>query len=169
MPCGNNRLAISVCVPMTQTASAAGLLHAAIQDLHAAKRLQVDRLPKIAQVAGDRLAALIAEEVARAEEQARRIDAAGVDTSGPENLWMAGILDDAERDSRSHQAGRLRDIALVGAIRKGKAAEIVSSETALALAAETRNAALAEVVGANRDEEIAGDRALKALLDMLTR
>ena len=152
---------------MTRTASAASLLHAAVQDLHAAKRLQVERLPKIAEAAGEELGRLIGEEIARAAEQARRIEAAEVDTAGPANLWMAGILDDAERDSTSHQAGRLRDIALVGALRKGKAAEIVSSETALALAEETGDSALAEVVRANREEEIATDRALKALLAAL--
>jgi ferritin-like metal-binding protein YciE len=153
---------------MTQTASAASLLHAACQDLHAGKRLQVERLPKIADAAGEALAQLIRDETARAEAQARRIEAAGVDTAGPRNLWMAGVLDDAERDSRSHQAGRLRDIALVGALRKGKAAEIVSGDTALALAAETGDAGLAEVVAANRAEEIATDRALATLLGELT-
>lgn len=154
---------------MTQTASAAGLLHAAVQDLHAAKRLQAERLPPLAQAAGPDLAALIKAESVRAEVQAARIERAGVDTSGPANLWMTGILDDADRDARSHQAGRLRDIALVGALRKGKAAEIVSGDTALALAAETGNAALADMVRANREEEVAADRELKALLGELTR
>lgn len=154
---------------MTQTASAAGLLHAAVQDLHAAKRLQAERLPPLAQAAGADLAALIEAESVRAEAQAARIERAGVDTSGPANLWMTGILDDADRDARSHQAGRLRDIALVGALRKGKAAEIVSGDTALALAAETGNAALADMVRANREEEVAADRELKALLGELTR
>lgn len=153
---------------MTQTASSPALLHAAVQDLHAAKRLQVERLPGLAEAAGDRLAALIREEAARTSAQARRIKDAGVDTAGPENLWMAGVLDDARRDARSHQAGRLRDIALIGALRKGKAAEIVSGDTALALAAETGDGALAAIVAANREEEIATDRALAALLAELT-
>ena len=63
---------------------------------------------------------------------------------------MAGILDDAE-------------------LRKGKAAEIVSSDTALALATELGDAALAAVVRANRTEEIAADRALRTLLGEPTR
>jgi ferritin-like metal-binding protein YciE len=152
---------------MTQTSSAASLLHAAVQDLHAAKRLEVERLPKLVAAAGEELGVLIRDEAARADVQARRIEDAGVDTSGPKNLWMAGVLDDAERDAESHQAGRLRDIALVGALRKGKAAEIVSGETALALAAETGDAVLAAVIRANVDEEIATGRALKALLERL--
>ncbi len=158
----------AVAASMTQTASAAALLHAALQDLHAAKRLQVDRLPNIAEAAGDELAALIRDEAVRADAQSRRIEAAGVNAAGLKNLWMTGVLDDADRDARSHQAGRLRDIALVGALRKGKAAEIVSDDTALALAGEIGAAALADVVRAARAEEIAADQALKALLDRLT-
>lgn len=154
---------------MTQTSSAAALLHAAVQDLHAAKRWQVERLPALADAAGEALAALIRDEAARADAQAGRIEASGVNTDGPANLWMAGVLDDAERDARSHQPGRLRDIALVGALRKGKAAEIVSDDTALALAKEIGDHALAEVVAANRAEEIATDRALATLLGDLTR
>ncbi|WP_374944403.1 DUF892 family protein [Sphingomonas sp.] len=153
---------------MTQTASAASLLHAAVQDLHAAKRMQVERLPELVDTAGEKLAALIVQEGARAAAQAARIESAGVDAAGPRNLWMAGILDDADRDARSHEAGRLRDIALVGALRKGKVAEIVSSETAIALAAEMDDAAIGDVIQANRDEEIASDRALQALLSELT-
>jgi ferritin-like metal-binding protein YciE len=153
---------------MTRTASAAALLHAAIQDLHAGKRLQAGRLPALADAAGDPLAALLRAEADRAAAQAARLEATGLDPSGPANLWMAGILDDATRDSRSHQPGRLLDIALVGAVRKGKAAEIVSGETALALAAETGDAAIAAAVRANYDEEVAADRALRALLGALT-
>jgi ferritin-like metal-binding protein YciE len=82
---------------------------------------------------------------------------------------MAGILDDAERDTRATQPGRLLDIALVGAIRKAKAAEIVSSETAMALAEALSDATIATAVSANRAEEIATDRALKDVLVRLAR
>jgi len=149
---------------MTPTASAASLLHVACQDLHAGKAMQAERLPALADAAGRELAGLIREEAARAEAQAGRLAGTGLDTAGPANLWMAGILDDAARDARSHQPGRLRDIALIGALRKAKAAEIVSSETAIALAGELGNAALAAAVAAHRAEEIASDRALRRLL-----
>jgi ferritin-like metal-binding protein YciE len=155
-------------VTMGQTASAAALLHAALQDLHAGKRLQQQRLPALVETAGEELAALLTREMQLAGEQAARLEALGLDTAGPGNLWMAGILDDADRDSRSHQAGRLRDIALVGAVRKGKAAEIVSSETAIALAAETGDQAADAAARANRADEIASDRALAVLLARLT-
>ena len=154
---------------MTIIASAASLLHTAVQDLHAGKRDAADRLPAIAAKASDpALVDLLTAEVAQAAAQADRLAATGLDAMGPKNLWMAGILDDAERDGRSTEPGRLLDVALVGAIRKAKAAEIVSSETAVALAREVGDEALEDVVAANRAEEIASDRALRERLDALT-
>ena len=154
---------------MTRTASAAALLHAAAQDLHAGKRDAAARLPAIARAARDpALVGVLSAEADRAAAQAARLEGTGLDPSGPRNLWMAGVLDDAERDSRSTEPGRLLDIALVGAIRKAKAAEIVSSETALALAAELGDTALGAAVQANRDEEIATDHALADRLAALT-
>lgn len=154
---------------MGRTASRAALLHVAVQDLHAGKRAQAERLAAIADAARDpTLRALLAAEVARAGAQADRLAAVGGDMSGPENLWIAGILDDAERDARSHEPGPLLDVALVGAVRKAKAAEIVSGETALALARAEGQTAIAAAVTANREEEIAADRALRARLEALT-
>ena len=154
---------------MTRTASRAALLHVCLQDLHAGKRAQAGRLPAIADAARDpTLRALLEAEVARVRVQAERLAAAGGDMGGPDNLWIAGVLDDTERDARSHEPGTLLDIALVGAVRKAKAAEIVSGETALALARAEGQAAIAAAVEANRDEEIASDRALKERLAALT-
>jgi ferritin-like metal-binding protein YciE len=154
---------------MTLIASAAALLHTAVQDIHAGKRDAAARLPGIAEQASDpALVDLLHTEAQRAREQAERLEATGIGTTGPKNLWMAGILDDAERDGRSTQPGRLLDIALIGAVRKAKAAEIVSAETAIALAAELNDASSGAAVAANREEEIATDRALKARLTALT-
>ena len=147
---------------MATTASAAALLHVALQDIHAGKVDQAKRLVAIASRCGDdRLRDLLRAEAGRTGAQAERIAAAGVEVTGPANLWMGGILDDAERDTRETQPGRLLDIALVGAIRKAKAAEIVSTETAIALAQALDDAALLAVATANRGEEIETDRQLK--------
>lgn len=153
---------------MAKTSSMAALLHVAVQDLHAGKLLQCDRLPPLADSAQDGvLKQLIEAEAARVGAQAERLAAEAGDMSGPKNLWITGILDDADRDARSHQPGAILDIALVGAVRKAKAAEIVSDETAIALArAGGQDAILAEA-SANRDEEIASDRALKERLHAL--
>lgn len=154
---------------MTLIASAASLLHAAVQDLHAGKRDAATRLPDVAAKATDRaLVNILSAEAERAAAQAERLAATGLNPDGPKNLWMAGILDDAERDGRSTEPGRLLDIALVGAIRKAKAAEIVSSDTALALAREVGDRAMGEAVETNRREEIGSDKALKERLAALT-
>ena len=154
---------------MTKIGSAASLLHAAVQDLHDGKRRATKRLPAIAAQASDAgLRAILLAEAERATEQAERLAATGLNTDGPKNLWMAGILDDAERDGRLTQPGRLLDVALIGAIRKAKAAEIVSSETAVALAEELGDAGLMAAVRGNLEEEVAADRALKARLMALT-
>ena len=151
------------------TASTAALLHVALQDLHAGKADQVDRLPGIAATCTDvALADLVRAEADRAARQAARIRDAGVEVSGPANLWMAGILDDATRDGRQTQPGRLLDIALVGAVRKAKAAEIVSSETAMALARALGEEALLAAVSVTYAEEIEADRRLKQCLAALT-
>lgn len=152
---------------MSGTASRAALLHVALQDLRAGKQLQVERLPALLEALQDEpLAELIAAEVARAATQAARLDALGSVAGGPANLWMQGILDDGERDARSHQRGAIRDIALVGALRKAKVAEIVSSETAIALAMRD-GAEMLAALKANRAEEVATDHALHERLESL--
>lgn len=149
---------------MTQISSRASLLHTAIQDLHAGKVDAAKRLPALADHARDpALAALLRDEADRAKRQAGRL-AAAAGTDDPTNLWMEGILEDAERDTRQTEPGPLLDIALIGAVRKAKAAEIVSSETAIALAEALDDETLRTAVGANRAEEIEGDRGLKKLL-----
>jgi ferritin-like metal-binding protein YciE len=143
---------------MVTTSSAAALLHVALQDLHAGKEAQAVRLPALAAQCHDAvLKKLVDAEAARAASQAARIRGVAANVTGTENLWMAGILDDAERD-----------IALIGAIRKAKAAEIVSSETAMALAREVDVSDLLVAVTANRTEEIETDRGLKSRLALLT-
>ena len=154
---------------MATTSSAATLLHVALQDLHAVKEAQAARLPRLAAQCRDvALRELVDVEAARAAMHAARTRAVAANVSGPENLWMAGILDDATRDTQQTKPGRLLDIALIGAIRKAKAAEIVSSETAMALAREVNVSDLLVAVTANRTEEIETDRGLKSRLALLT-
>jgi hypothetical protein len=149
---------------MTLTSSMAALLHVALQDLRSGKALLVERLPSIAAAVGDaRLSALLAAETDRAVVARGRLGHAGGE-GGPTNLWMAGILDDADRDATSHQAGMIRDVALIGAVRKAKAAEIVSLDTAIALA----DAQMADMLKALREEAIATDHQLRGLLEELT-
>lgn len=154
---------------MPDIASAAALLHTALEDLRAGKGDQAQRLPTVAACASDpALRAILSAEGERTARQQTRLAAAMAGAREPANLWIGGILDDAERDTRQTQPGRLLDVALIGAVRKAKAAEIVSSETAMALADQLALAELGELVAANRSEEIETDRQLKHRLAALT-
>jgi ferritin-like metal-binding protein YciE len=154
---------------MSTARSAPELLHAALQDLHAGKADQAERLPVLAATCSDAtLADAFTGEARRVADQADLIRRAGIAVDGPDNLWMAGVLDDAERDTRQTEPGRLLDIALIGAIRKGKAAEIVAWETAIALASEVKLDDLRALADTQRSEDIASDRRLAALLATLS-
>ncbi|OWK32730.1 DUF892 family protein [Sphingomonas mucosissima] len=148
---------------MSLTASRAALLHIALQDLRAGKQLLVERLPPLAHAATDSgLRDVIERDSVNARHHAARLDDMSDLQGAPANLWMSGILDDADRDARSHQRGPIRDIALIGALRKAKAAEIVSIETAMALAG-SESPAMLPALSANYAE----DRAIEAQLAQL--
>lgn len=118
------------------TASAAELLQVAMQDLLQARRTLVDRLPVVIAAASDpRLRTMLAE-LSRAAEEGGADLRACLSEDGPPCLWAGGIMDDAERDTHAHRSGVLKDVALVGAVRKWLAADIVSLETAVALAGQ---------------------------------
>jgi len=110
------------------------LLTVALQDLREGRRVVAARLPEIAEATRDeetraafrRLTARSTHEMETLAEMVSKPD-------GEPNLWAAGILDDACRDVASTAAGPVRDVALIGAIRKFLGADIVSLETAIAL------------------------------------
>ncbi|MCC2978925.1 DUF892 family protein [Sphingomonas sp. IC4-52] len=148
---------------MSLTASRAALLHVALQDLRAGKQLLIERLLPLAETASDpSLQDVIERDRANARRHAARLDGIADLAGAPANLWMSGILDDAERDARSHQSGAILDTALIGALRKAKAAEVVSIETAMALAG-SESPAMLPALSANHAE----DRAIEARLARL--
>jgi ferritin-like metal-binding protein YciE len=141
------------------------LVDVCVQDLYAGKLLLARRLPRIARAAGDpALRALLDEAAGAAARHAWRLAATGVATGGPRNIWMTGILDDAARDTRSVAAGRLLDVALIGAVRKALAAQIVSDDTAIALADACGRREVSMTVRAIQEEERASDATLRARL-----
>ena len=149
---------------MTKTGNLAALLHVAAQDLRAGAEMLEERLPAVRDAATDAaLRAVLDQDMAAATERS-----AGLPGGGPKNLWMAGVLDDADRDAGSHQPGPVLDIALVGAVRKAKAAEIVSYDTAIALARRLEDTTMAAVLEAGRASSIATDTALRERLAALT-
>ena len=148
---------------MSLTASRAALLHVALQDLRAGKQFLVKRLEPLADAASDPgLQEVIERDRFNAKRHAARLDEMATLDGAPENLWMSGILNDADRDAQSHQRGPLLDTALIGALRKAKAAEIVSIETAMVLAGSEAPAML-PALAANHAE----DRAVEARLARL--
>ena len=153
---------------MSQTKTREALFTSCVQDLHAGELLLVERLPDILDYADDPpLRDILKAQITQSRLQAERLRASGEDVAGPPNLWMAGILDDAHRDTQSIVPGSLLDVALIGAIRKAKAAEIVSYETAVATAEVVGNPAAA-ICAAILQEERTADAALHARLIALS-
>ncbi len=153
---------------MSKTASTRQLLIVALQDLHDAERAWGERGVKLRDGSGPQVQGFLASDGERSARQAttlaRLLDALGGDTGGDPNIWFRAILDDAERDIASTVAGALPDTALIGAFRKGKQAERVSYETAIALAAKLGDSQAENALVAIRDEEAGADAELASLL-----
>ena len=157
---------------MAEIDDARGLLVFALQDLWDGERANAERLPAISDAAADgALVRLVDEDAERSDRQRRALaalaDRLDADPEGGPNIWLAAIHDDAANDGDTLPKGPLRDVALVGALRKAKQAERVSYETALALARALGEEPLVGPLAAIRDEEAAADAALAMLLDGL--
>lgn len=157
---------------MAEVEDTPALLIMAVQDLGDAEAAQVERLPQVRDNARDEeFRALIAAETERAAEQHDALAAIarqlGAEPLGPRNIWLRAVLDDADNDAKTIAEGPLRDIALAGALRKGKQSERVSYETAIALAERLGLAAAAQALTAIRDAEAQTDAALADLLRRL--
>jgi ferritin-like metal-binding protein YciE len=157
---------------MAEVETPAALLAMALQDLLDGEGALVERLPDVEGSArDDALKALIAEDRSRSKAQRDALRAMlrelGEDDGDSPNIWLRAILDDAANDARTIAAGRLRDIALTGALRKAKQAERVSYETAMALATQLGMDEAAEDLRRIRDEEQAADEALAKGLERL--
>ncbi len=157
---------------MAEVETAEALLVMALQDLLDGEVALVERLPDVEVSArDDALKALIAEDRRRSEGQRDILRALlrelGEDDGDSPNVWLRAILDDANNDAQTIAAGPLRDVALTGALRKGKQSERVSYETAIALAARLDMDAAAEELRRIRDEEQAADETLAEVLGRL--
>lgn len=159
---------------MAQVETTGALLVMALQDLLDGEAALIERLPTVAEAARDTaLKALIEADRARSEARHERLSAILIKLDetpgGSENIWLRAILEDAANDAETIAAGHLRDIALTGALRKGKQSERVSYETALALA---ERLGLDEAAGALRrcrDAEQSGDDDLAGVLASLVK
>lgn len=146
----------------------------ALRDLHDAEAALAERLPVVlAHAADPKFADFIAADRERSVRQRAELDQLtrelGGDPHGEPCVWMRAVLDDADNDAATISAGPLRDIALAGALRKGKQSERVSYETALALAERLELSEGAAALANIRGEEQAADEALADLLLTLCR
>ena len=155
---------------MVSSDSARALYAACLSDLAKGERLVAERLPAIAgSVRDGRLATeferLVADAGRHRAVLAQLADEHDVSLGGPPNLWMAAVLDDAARDVEDEAPGPPLDTALVGALRKGVASQLVSTDTAVAVAgALGLEAARARLAGMAWDKRQA-DARLAALLE----
>ncbi|NTZ42670.1 hypothetical protein G7A66_06135 [Altererythrobacter sp. SALINAS58] len=110
------------------------LLVVALQDLREGRLVILHRLPDVAAAVRDEaVRGAFDQLIARADDEKAQFAGMSSDPGGEPNLWAGGILDDACRDASSNAAGPVRDVALIGAIRKLLASDIVSLETAIVL------------------------------------
>lgn len=150
---------------MSKTATYDDLLTVCIQDLHAGEVMLRDTLPAVAKHANaPALAAALDRALADTGRAIDGLAATGRHEGGDKNLWMAGICKDMKRDTRSIERGVLLDAAMIGAVRKAKAAQIVSYDTAIAVAAALFKQNIAGPLAEIRKEALAIDRRLARLL-----
>jgi ferritin-like metal-binding protein YciE len=150
---------------MSRTASADALLLVCFQDLHAACCAILQRGPGIArQASAPALRAQIGTLLDAAAIRRNKLEIMKGASEGARNLWIAGIVDDAERDTASIAAGALLDTAMIGALRKAVAAERVSHETAIALAGKIGEADYLAALRACHAQLCALDEGLAKLL-----
>ena len=158
---------------MAVTKTARDLLIVALQDLRDAESAWTERGHKLMDSAGAPLRSFLKADMARSKAQSALLKdllaSLGEDEEGDDNIWLRAILDDAARDTRSTATGPLLDTALIGAFRKGKQAERVSYETALALASRLELDEVADKIAECRDQESDADAELEAMLQATTR
>ena len=153
---------------MSTTKTPEELLELCIWDLKEACRLLAARVPRFAHTARNAALGKLLEQVSDAAEIRAKALEPHAPSSGPANIWMTGVLDDGERDTRSIEPGPLLDTALIGAVRKGLKAEIASIDTALALARVRKQSGPESALESNLDTARAHDRDLAKLLAEIT-
>ena len=150
---------------MSRTATDRDLLLTCLQDLLAGAQAFAERYPPVADQADDHeLRDQLRKLTDHASERAKRLNEIAGAAGGPENLWMSGILDDAGRDVETITKGRHLDLALIGGVRKALVADLVSHETAIALAKTIGDGTVTEKLEEGRKELDQFDKTLAALL-----
>ena len=157
---------------MRNVVSLRGLMIDCVQDLREGEAITLKRLPSVVDGLVDGCASdILTRRLTCARRREADLEATAaelaVSSCGPQNIWMSGMLDDAQRDIETVEPGPLLDIALVGAVRKMVTASLVSYETAAAVADRLGLAAAGRRAVRARDEEAEADAGLQAALRRL--
>lgn len=156
--------------PGKQLSSLEELLQLYLWDLYAGCLLVERRLPAIAGRASDadwRTEVRALAETAGLRAQRMHAASAGGVEDGPDNLWMRGIMDDADRDTRNISVGPPLDLAMIGALRKAIAAELASIRTAKAIAVRLDADAALQALTLNEAQLRSADATLDQRLEAL--
>ena len=145
------------------------LLVVALQDLREGRLVIMHRLPDVAKAVRDEaVRGAFDQLIARSGDEEAQFASMLSDPRGEPNLWAGGILDDACRDASSDAAGPVRDVALIGAIRKFLASDIASLETAIVLSRRGNGNDVAALEGV-RQAGVEANEFLGEQLPRLTR
>lgn len=147
------------------------LLIMALRDLHDGECAMDERLWTVRDHCTDeRMRMMVERDAGRSAQQrdrlARIIRSFDEEAGNTENIWLRAILDDADNDADTIERGPLRDIALAGALRKGKQSQRVSYETAIVIAERLGKR---EVVEALQDLAKGAEETDTALAEALVR
>lgn len=145
------------------------LLQLCLWDLGAGARLAAERMPGILSFAcASQLHKGLLLLVAEWRQRGAQLSRLSKKKEGPDNLWMAGMLDDAHRDCETLPKGPILDIAMIGAVRKMLHAEAASIETADRLAAGLSEGEIKDQLLTCSNSCDNRDTRLRKLLDELT-
>lgn len=154
---------------MAQVTSLHALLITCLQDLRKGEDETLSRFPAVVGAITDPTTRLVVQQrLSHARERANLLDDLGrtldVDPMGDENIWMSGMLTDAEGDMETEELGPLLDLALIGAVRKMVNASLVSYETAVAVEDRLQIVDAASTFRTAQKHEHDAEQALRAAL-----
>ena len=154
---------------MPEVSSLHALMVTCLRDLRAGEEETLKRFPAVINAVRDPATQLAMQQrLSDARERASLLDDLGrtleIDPMGDENIWMDGMLTDAEGDMTTEEPGPLLDLALIGAVRKMVNASLVSYETAVAVSDRLQLADAAATFRTAQKHEHDAEQALCAAL-----
>ncbi|WP_298813861.1 DUF892 family protein [uncultured Sphingomonas sp.] len=154
---------------MPEVSSLHGLMVTCLRDLRKGEEETLKRFPAVLNAVRDSATQLAMQQrLSDARERASLLDDLGrtleINPMGDENIWMDGMLTDAEGDMETEEPGPLLDLALIGAVRKMVNASLVSYETAVAVSDRLQLADAAATFRTAHKHEHDAEQALRAAL-----